>query len=184
VLAAVLVPVSIASFGPRDAAVAKPLPVVVIKEAQAAGGRYKQIAEGDTVYLVNEQTGEQSILHKLYGKPQAAMERPAAQAVGNFGYLPGSLLIDPSSMEQAGIQPSIPFTYDATPEQSSIYLETLQADGWTIQGVYRTAIYLDYYLQKQELTARVIVLEDSMKVFGDVKPDLPDPRKFAAEAAP
>ncbi|MCD1257368.1 hypothetical protein B5M42_000775 [Paenibacillus athensensis] len=155
-----------------------------MKEAIARGEAYKQVLEGDLLYVVNEQTNERSDSRKLYGQPHPAMERPAAKAAAAFGYLPNSGLIDPTSLGDTGIQPSIPYSYEATPGQSAMYIATLEADGWRIIGSYRTQSYLDYYLQKQDVVARVIVLQDSMKVFDNVKPELPNPKTFAAQEAP
>lgn len=85
-------------------------------------------------------------------------------AVANYKLIYASSLVDPASLG-VDIKPSIPYTYDSSLEQSSIYLETLFLDGWTVQNTERGPGYIDYILEKDAAKARVIVLPDSLKVF-------------------
>ncbi|MFD0588522.1 hypothetical protein ACFQZE_10955 [Paenibacillus sp. GCM10027627] len=85
-------------------------------------------------------------------------------SVSKHEFIKDSALIQPASIG-VGIEKSIPYTYNATLEQSAIYLETLQLSGWKMQSLKPGAFYLDFYLARSGENARVIILDGSLKVF-------------------
>ncbi|MFC4302799.1 hypothetical protein [Cohnella boryungensis] len=153
---------------------------VVVREAQALGKHYRKVVEGDLVFVenVNDQTSLSQ--YRLKGKARPILERKEATAASDFARLTESGLVDPISLK-AGMRLSIPYTYDATLEQSSIYLATLVGDGWSIVGRYSDASYIDYYLEKDQALARVIVLERSLKVLYPISGTIPDPWTYVSD---
>lgn len=85
-----------------------------------------------------------------------------AKAASTFAYWEENGLIDPESL---GIQRSIPFTFDTTVEQAFVYVETLLANGWSITALDSYPQFIDYYLEKDGVVSRVIILEHCMKIF-------------------
>lgn len=85
-----------------------------------------------------------------------------AEPASRFAYLAENGLIDPESI---GIQKSIPFTFDTTVEQAFVYVETLLAYGWQVVELNSYPQFIDYYLEKDGIVSRVIILEHCMKIF-------------------
>ncbi|OBY77783.1 hypothetical protein BBG47_20040 [Paenibacillus sp. KS1] len=151
---------------------------MIVKEAMTAQEHFVSYVMGDTVYM--EDLVKQSIepLRKATGEVFPAMHRvKGTTAINNFTYLANQMVIDPVSL-QIGMERSIPYTYTATIEQSSKYIDTLLYDGWELIGSYNDHRSMDMYLRKNGRMARVIILERMMKVFDDVKRELPDSKAF------
>lgn len=85
-------------------------------------------------------------------------------AIVTQDFITDTSILDPVSLE-IGIERSIPYTYNASLEQSAIYLESLQLSGWAIDSIEAGELYLDFYLSNRDSKARAIVLEGSLKVF-------------------
>ncbi|XID94278.1 hypothetical protein ACF3MZ_07075 [Paenibacillaceae bacterium WGS1546] len=153
---------------------------IVVREAIAAGEHYRKVVYGDVVYVENVVDDTSDLLRRTSGKAMSAMERRNASAAPAFERWEESGLVDPVSLN-TGIRPSIPYTYDAAPDQAFGYLETLIFDGWDIVASYRDAAFIDYYVRKNDAIARVIILESSLKVHYPIKGELPDARTFVSD---
>ncbi|GFN30929.1 hypothetical protein [Paenibacillus xylaniclasticus] len=153
--------------------------IVIVKEAVTEGGHYVGYVR-DGAYYVEDRTANQSIrLRASQENPQSMMVRQEAKPAATFTRYEENGLVDPTSLG-IGIVPSIPYTFDCTPEQSFVYLETLLADGWTIDGYYGDWQYIDYYIRKENVVTRLIVLEDRMKLFYDVDWQVVDPKGYVS----
>lgn len=77
--------------------------------------------------------------------------------------IPGTPIIDPVTLG-IGIEPSIPFTYNALIGQSAVFLETLFFFDWHIEELQAGEYYLDLLIKKDNTEARIIVMNESLKV--------------------
>lgn len=152
---------------------------VVVKEAEVDGKRYAGYVKGEGYYVEDIQTKQAVRLRAFQGEGKRAMSRQAAKPASAFSRYEENGLIDPASLE-VGIVPSIPYTFDSKPEQSFVYLETLLFDGWTIAGYYSDPQYIDYYLRKENVVIRLIVLEDRLKLFYDIDWKIADPKEYVS----
>ncbi|QGQ98798.1 hypothetical protein EHS13_29940 [Paenibacillus psychroresistens] len=150
---------------------------IVIKEVEAKGEHYIKYVLGDTVYLEDMNTQISTPLSKATGKVNPRLLRMTGHAVTSYTNIFDTNLIDPVSLKN-GIEHSIPYTYNSAMDKSFNYLETLVSDGWKIVGDYSDNTYIDYYIKKNNIVSRVIILEDSMKVFYGIKSELPDPMNY------
>lgn len=151
---------------------------MIVKEAMAGQVHLMTYVMGDTVYM--EDLVKQSIepLRKVTGEAFPAMHRvKGTTVIKDYTYLANQMVIDPVSL-QIGMERSIPYTYTATIEQSSKYIDTLLYDGWELIGSYSDHRSIDMYFTNNGRMARVIILERMMKVFDDVKRELPDAKAF------
>ncbi len=157
----------------------KPPEVVVVKEVEAKGKHYINYVQGDTLYLKDMNTMVSTPLRKVTGGVHQLITRKNSTPITSYTYMSGSTLVDPVSLK-IGIKQSIPYTYDSALEKSFVYLETLLYDGWEITGLYSDFSYMDYYLKKNNVVARLIILENSMKTFYEIKGTMPDPWTFVS----
>lgn len=134
-----------------------------LKPLDGQWGVRVDIAAKDGLTLVHDFKGDDDI-EMLDNSVFRRLSAARKYAVAEYDMLSETTLIDPSSIDTA-IARSIPHTYDASVEQSAVYLETLLFDGWTIDRAEAGVYYLDYYLSKNGNEARLIVLEGSLKVF-------------------
>ncbi|MFB9277211.1 hypothetical protein [Cohnella cellulosilytica] len=154
--------------------------VIVIREAMAGDKHFRKIAQGGIVYVEDMNENKQTFLYPKTGKEKPAFESRAPAAAAGFVRLDDSGLVDPLSLS-IGIQASIPYTYDAVPDQTFVYLETLKGDGWEVAAFYSDAGFLDYYLRKNEALARMIVLDRSFKVLYPIRGGFPEPLTFVSD---
>lgn len=75
--------------------------------------------------------------------------------------IPGTPIIDPVTLG-IGIEPSIPFTYNALIGQSAVFLETLFFFDWHIEELQAGEYYLDLLIKKNNTEARIIVMNESL----------------------
>jgi hypothetical protein len=153
---------------------------IILKEAESPKGHLLIYVEGDTEYLEDVKSRQVTPLSKVTGQELQAMSRVEGYPIASYSYMFESKLVDPISLK-IGIEQSIPYTYTSTPAQSSIYIETLLYDGWEIAATYRDKEYVDYYLMKDKVYGRVILLENSIKIFYETKGNFPDPQTYISE---
>lgn len=153
---------------------------VVIREAWTDKTHYRQVVRNGNVYAIN--VGEQTSvsLHRFSGVPKPAMTRIAAAPAAQYTLLDSMGPVDPASLG-VGIRKSIPYTYEATPDLAFVYLETLIQDGWEMTAYFSDASFIDYYLQKDALRARILILENSLKVLYPIKGSHPDLWTFISD---
>lgn len=107
----------------------------------------------------------------------AAMTWPVSEPATRFEYLEATSIIDPASIG-SGIEPDIPYTYISDIDMASKYVATMTADGWTVEGMFRTAEYVDVYLASNGIMCRVIALPGYMKLLYPITSGVPDPERF------
>ncbi|WP_027088405.1 hypothetical protein [Cohnella panacarvi] len=132
---------------------------VIVKEAIAHGKQLK------TTLPAND------------AKTVAAIAWPASEPATRYEYLESSSIIDPVSIG-GGIEPDIPFTYISDIATAAKYVATMVADGWTVEGTFRTAKYVDVYLAHNGMMCRVVAMPGYMKLLYPVQSGVPDPEKF------
>lgn len=179
-LAAILmliVPLSIYSFNEPNQVKEESMKGVIVREASAGGAHYINYIWEDKLFLEDLNTKVSTLLYNVTGTVRPSFTRRAGYVIPSQTYIFGTQIIDPVSLK-IGIKKSIPYTYDSTMENNFIYLDSLLYDGWEIQGYYSDYNYIEYYLKKEKTVVRVIILENSIKIYNDIKGELPDPLKF------
>lgn len=157
----------------------KPPVVVVVKEVEAKGEHYINYVQGDTLFLKDMNTRVSKQLRKVTSGARQLITRKNSTPITSYTYMTSNTLVDPVSLK-IGIKQSIPYTYDSALEKSFVYLETLLYDGWEITGFYSDFSYIDYYLKKNNVVARLIILENSIKIFNEIKGTMPDPWTYVS----
>ncbi|MDQ0885043.1 hypothetical protein QFZ81_000131 [Paenibacillus sp. V4I9] len=156
-----------------------PAEVVIVKEVEANGEHYINYVQGDTLFLKDMNTRVSTPLRKVTGGVRQLITRKNGTPITSYTYMSGNTMVDPVSLK-IGIKQSIPYTYDSALEKSFVYLETLLYDGWEITGFYSDFSYVDYYLKKNNVVSRLIILENSMKTFYEIKGTMPDPWTYVS----
>jgi len=106
-----------------------------------------------------------------------AIEWPSSEPAKTFEYLGATTMIDPVSIG-VGIEPDIPYTYMANIDMAAKYVATMAANGWTVEGTFRTAEYVDVYLASEDMMCRVIALPGYMKLLYPIPSGVPDPERY------
>jgi hypothetical protein len=153
---------------------------VVVREAWTNRTLYRQIVRDGSAYVVNVEEQSSIFLRYVSGEPKPVMQRIAAAPAVRFGKLEGTEIVDPASLD-IGIRKSIPYTYEALPDQAFVYLETLLQDGWEITSYYSDASFIDYYLKKDEIFLRVLIFEKNLKVLYPIQGKQHDPWTFISD---
>lgn len=172
-----LIPLCIFLYTPAVATQEKSFTRTITREVETKGAHYIHYVQGDTLYLEDMKAMSKIPLRKVKGEVRQSMVKASGNAIRTYSYLFGSNIVDPVSLN-IGMLQSIPYTYDSSIEMSSIYLETLRFDGWEMIGFYSDPNFMDYYFKKNGVFSRVIVLEDSLKIFAGIKGELPDPLMY------
>jgi len=148
---------------------------VIVREAQAYGSHYRHIVRNGVLYVEHVKEQTRKPIRRFIGQAVPVMSIRHAQPATYYSHLDGSGgPVDPAS-KRIGMQKTIPYTYDATIEQASVYIATMIHEGWSVEGRFASSDYADYYMRKNELRVRVIVLPHSLKLLYPIQGDVPDP---------
>ncbi len=153
---------------------------IVTKEAKTMLEHYEKYTDGTYIYVYNCNTKDSGVLSVLDGTCTECMHIKKKEPETAFKYINSTKVIDPTSLDLS-IEPTIPFTYNSNFEKSMIYLATMEADKWTLAAYYSNSYYIDCYLVKSGEFSRIIVFKDSLKVFPNLKENLPDPWTYINE---
>lgn len=148
-------------------------PVVIMREAIHMDNHYQLYTDGESVFLKDVKEDSTITLRKCYETIKERLTLPTIS----------SKAPPPESDITAYLEEVTPFTYDATLETSTMYLQHLKESGWVIFAQYANYLYLDMYLKKADTYMRVIVLDEKIKIFKNISGEAPDPLSYVSEGA-
>lgn len=143
-------------------------PVIIMKEARNAKEHYTLYTDGENIILKNNNEDSETIVKKCLESIKQVLVLPDIEDNEDL----------PSPEDIKNYIQVTPYTYEIPLESSAKYIYSLEQDGWSIIAEYANYLYRDIYMQLDKKYMRIIVLEDKIKIFDNIKCELPDPKLF------